>query len=872
MEHKAPLVGRAARVAGLQPDRLTVRDLASEIEWAKVSLVSPDDYVRVAADAGRPAPAGVERRQVVDVMRAYEEAKTESVVLDFEDILLLLADIIGRHGEVGEQIRRQYRHFVVDEYQDVSPLQQFLLEQWMGDRNELCVVGDPAQTIYSFAGASPQHLLGFTRTHPNATVVRLVRDYRSTPQVVNLANGLMAQRGAAGMGVELVSQRPSGPDPAYLTYEDDAAEAAGVAERISRLVAAGTSASEIAVLYRMNTQSEAIEEALSSRGIGYLVRGGQRFFDREEVRKAMVLLRGAAVAPSDEPLGSQVRSALADAGWTEEPPAARGAVRERWDSLQSLVQARRRRRRRCRGRCHHARVRRAHGGEGPGTARARRRRRDADHHARGQGPRVGCGLHHRLLGGPPAGQDGGDARSRRGGTPPALRGDHPCARAPPPRLARARKEGGRATRKRTRFLDRWWPDATRPRPRRATTTDSLRDLDADQLRLYEALKAWRLAIAQRDAKPAFTVFVDSTLVEIAQRRPGTRGSSRRCAEWAPPNSRRTASKCWTWSPRPERHPSVPAPSWPAGSLGRLDIADRTRGAASAGGVRGHIGPGDFADERHPPRHASGHPGGDARVCGEHRRDGEGSIGHQRSPRRALGGEPGVIGIGIDLGEVGAGATGALTRHHQGADGEPRIVGGDHQMRAVARHEPVGDRRSDADPDEHVEVRRGVGAERDGAWRDALQLPERARQRGSGSLAGLIAGESRAAAQANDRRHDGGAERTRIVHPHPDGGRRRVCDKRTVLREALPDERVPADVSGGWGHTRFEGLDKRDLLRVEVTKHQWRSQPDLQAAVGSHQHRYRGSKSHGPRLASWAARSALSTARDRRAETTTAGRP
>ena len=106
--------------------------------------------------------------QVADVMRAYEEAKTDAVVLDFEDILLLLADIIGRHHEVGDQIRRQYRHFVVDEYQDVSPLQQYVLDQWLGGRRELCVVGDPAQTIYSFAGASPQHLLGFTRTYEDA--------------------------------------------------------------------------------------------------------------------------------------------------------------------------------------------------------------------------------------------------------------------------------------------------------------------------------------------------------------------------------------------------------------------------------------------------------------------------------------------------------------------------------------------------------------------------------------------------------------------------------------------------------------------------------------------------------------------------------
>ncbi|MEX0914131.1 MAG: ATP-dependent helicase, partial [Demequina sp.] len=318
VEQKAPLVGRAAKAVGLSVDRFAVRDLASEIEWAKVSLVAPEDYARVTADAGRPCPAGFGREQVVDVLRAYEDAKTEAVVLDFEDILLLLADIIGRHQEVGDTIRRQYRHFVVDEYQDVSPLQQFLLDQWLGGRQELCVVGDPAQTIYSFAGASPTHLLNFRSSYPDATVVRLVRDYRSTPQVVRLANDLMAQRGVAHSGVELVAQRPSGPAVAYEAYPDEAAEAAGTADRIQALIASGVPASEIAVLYRTNSQSEELEDALSTRGVGYLVRGGQRFFDREEVRKSMVLLRGAAVGGSSESLGHQVREALLDVGWAEE--------------------------------------------------------------------------------------------------------------------------------------------------------------------------------------------------------------------------------------------------------------------------------------------------------------------------------------------------------------------------------------------------------------------------------------------------------------------------------------------------------------------------------------------------------------------------
>src|SRR6185437_15246209 len=157
----------------------------------------------------------------------------------------------------------QYQHFVVDEYQDVSPLQQRLLELWLGDRESLCVVGDASQTIYSFTGATPDHLLNFRTRHPNATVVKLIRDYRSTPQVVHLANGLLSQaRGrAAEHRLELVSQREAGPDPAYAAYADEPAEAEGTARRIRELIApveqggGGIPASQIAVLYRVNAQS-----------------------------------------------------------------------------------------------------------------------------------------------------------------------------------------------------------------------------------------------------------------------------------------------------------------------------------------------------------------------------------------------------------------------------------------------------------------------------------------------------------------------------------------------------------------------------------------------------------------------------------------
>lgn len=243
-------------------------------------------------------------------------------------------------------MRAQYQHFVVDEYQDVSPLQQRLLELWLGDRENLCVVGDASQTIYSFTGATPDHLLDFRVRHPGATVVKLVRDYRSTPQVVRLANGLLAQaKGrAADHRLELVSQRPAGPEPVFTEYTDEPAEAEGAARRIRELIASGVPASEIAVLFRTNSQSETYEQALADAGVPYQLRGAERFFDRPEVRNAINALRAAARFGGNDSLlddapdlPSQVRAVLSGKGWTPQPPAGSGAVRESWESLAALV-------------------------------------------------------------------------------------------------------------------------------------------------------------------------------------------------------------------------------------------------------------------------------------------------------------------------------------------------------------------------------------------------------------------------------------------------------------------------------------------------------------------------------------------------------
>jgi DNA helicase-2/ATP-dependent DNA helicase PcrA len=340
LEQKARMVAEAAARLRLTVDRPAVRDLAAEIEWSKVSLLTPETYAQAARKAGRGEPGGFPPDAVARLIAVYEEAKSDRGVIDFEDVLLLMAGIIEAYPAVANEVRGQYRYFVVDEYQDVSALQQRLLDQWLGGRSELCVVGDPSQTIYSFTGASPDHLLNFPRRYPDASVVRLVRDYRSTPQIVALANRLLARRNktAAPAPLELVAQREGGPVPKLTIHEDDVAEAAAAAGRIKQLVAAGTRAREIAVLFRTNSQSEQLEQALADAGLAYVLRGGERFFARKEVREAVMLIRGAARSGNaEQSLGEEARAVLAVAGWSAAPPSAGGALRERWQSLQALV-------------------------------------------------------------------------------------------------------------------------------------------------------------------------------------------------------------------------------------------------------------------------------------------------------------------------------------------------------------------------------------------------------------------------------------------------------------------------------------------------------------------------------------------------------
>jgi DNA helicase-2/ATP-dependent DNA helicase PcrA len=344
VDRKIQLVADAAAACRIRLDRGELRDVTAEIEWSKVTQTVPADYPLAAVKAGRDAPR--DPAEISQLYAVYEDLKRDRAVIDFEDVLLLTVAVLQDRHDIADQVRSQYQHFVVDEYQDVSPLQQRLLELWLGDRDSLCVVGDASQTIYSFTGATPDHLIDFRARHPGATVVKLVRDYRSTPQVVRLANGLLAQAHgrAADHRLELVSQRAPGPDPVFSEYPDEPAEAEGAARRIRELIDAGVPAAEIAILFRTNSQSETYEQALADAGVPYQLRGAERFFDRPEVRKAGVALRGAARFGGNDSLlddvvtlPSQVRAVLSGEGWTTEPPAGSGAVRERWESLAALV-------------------------------------------------------------------------------------------------------------------------------------------------------------------------------------------------------------------------------------------------------------------------------------------------------------------------------------------------------------------------------------------------------------------------------------------------------------------------------------------------------------------------------------------------------
>lgn len=541
IESKLPVLAEACRQVRRTPERSELRDIAAEVEWAKVTQVGPEDYVAAAAKHHRTPPIPVE--ELARLYEAYEQIRRERHLLDFETILELTAAVMTEHREVAAQIRQQYRYFVVDEYQDVNPLQKLLLDTWLGGRDDVCVVGDPNQTIYSFTGASPRYLTGFAVEHPDAAVIKLVRDYRSTPQVVDLAN-LVIAKGRSPHRLELLAQRPDGPRPAFSDYDDEPAEAAGVARAIRKLLDQGVHSREIAVLFRVNSQSEAYEEALSKAGIPYVLRGAERFFERPEVRQAVVLLRGAARSASGEPLASEVHHILAGVGLTPSPPGG-GKAREKWESLKALADL--------------AEDLAAEGGDLPAFVAELERRASEQHAPPVEG--VTLASLHAAKG---LEWDAVFLVGVTDGMLPIIYAETPEQIEEERRLlyvgvtrarehlsiswALARAPGGRKSRRPSRFLDGLTGRAAAP-PRAAAAPRERRQVaapvscrvcaktlvaaaeqklgrcstcpaDYDEA-LLERLKAWRTTMAKETKVPPYVIFTDVTLQAIAERAPAT---------------------------------------------------------------------------------------------------------------------------------------------------------------------------------------------------------------------------------------------------------------------------------------------------------------------------------------------------------------
>jgi DNA helicase II / ATP-dependent DNA helicase PcrA len=521
IENKLRVVATAAARNRLTTDRTSLRDLASEIEWAKTTLATPEDYPARAKTAGREPP--FEAAAVAAVYASYEQTKERDGALDFEDLLLVTAYALEGHPDVARTVRDQYRHFVVDEYQDVNPLQQRLLDAWLGGRAEVCVVGDPNQTIYSFTGADPDYLLGFADRYPDAEVVKLERDYRSTPQVVGLANRLigMAARRKGLPGLRLLGQRADAAEPKFVEHADEPAEAAAVAARCKALIDEGTPASEIAVLFRINAQSQVYESALADVGVPYVLRGGERFFERPEVREAVLLLRGAAAGGSEPGmLVPTVRDVLASTGWVEHRPPAGGAARDRWQSLAALVDLA------------VDLVAENASLDLPGFVTHLAQRADAQHAPTVQGVTL-ASMHAAkglewdavfvvgLV-------DGVLPIAQSLARPEAVEEERRLLYVAITRAREqltlswslARNPGAKRARPRSRFLTGLAPDSgpTAPHARKAGKRPKV-VLEGEAGELFERLRAWRSQAAQAQSVPAYVVFTDATLQAIAETRP-----------------------------------------------------------------------------------------------------------------------------------------------------------------------------------------------------------------------------------------------------------------------------------------------------------------------------------------------------------------
>ena len=320
LDTKLRIIGPLARQLPGGYKFTPAKDLADEIEWAKVRRMRPETY---EPEREPPVPKDVFTR----LWRSYEQSKARSNRIDFEDMLTLAVELYEEDADAIGLVRQRYAWFSVDEYQDTNRLQEDLLRLWLGDRRDLCVVGDPDQTIYSFTGASSDYLTTFADRYPGACVVRLSQNYRSTPQVLELANRLIPGR-------ELRTSAVDGPKAQLTPHADGDREVATVVAAIRAHLAGGVDVTEIAILVRTNAQLVPFEAGLTAAGIPFSVRG-VRFFARPDVRAARQALRTDATGRLSRIVVNRWRTEL---GFDESSPAGPGAeARDRHAALGTLL-------------------------------------------------------------------------------------------------------------------------------------------------------------------------------------------------------------------------------------------------------------------------------------------------------------------------------------------------------------------------------------------------------------------------------------------------------------------------------------------------------------------------------------------------------
>lgn len=333
---KATYVAQAATQCHIDASPDTIRDLAGEIEWAKVNIISPDMYRETAFELGRMPGHNLSAEQVAQVYETYLKVLDQAHLMDFEDVLLTTVALLSNYPELAAQVRSQYRYFTVDEFQDVSPIQFELLSLWLGNRDDVCVVGDPAQTIYEFTGATPEYLATFAKHFPRSSAFELTNSYRSTPEIIQVANQVLTR--ISSNSLKLQATRPDGQKVTIDAFSDDEGEAREIASSIRNLISAGLEPRDIAVIYRINSQSEAFETALGNTEIPVTIRGASRFFERPEIRNALLHLRANLQAPDAREMNFIVRDIVSGLGWAPKSPDSGRAAQDTWESLNTLVQ------------------------------------------------------------------------------------------------------------------------------------------------------------------------------------------------------------------------------------------------------------------------------------------------------------------------------------------------------------------------------------------------------------------------------------------------------------------------------------------------------------------------------------------------------